>query len=61
MTFINKLVWSVAISLIFLNSIYFSFKLKFPQLKFKKIKESLKNNDNVDGISTKDSLFISLG
>lgn len=61
MTIINKVIWSIAISLIFFNSIYFSFKLKFPQLKFKTIKKTLNNKKDTKGISAKDSFFISLG
>lgn len=61
MNTINKIVWVVAISLIFLNGIYFSFKLKFPQLKIKKILNKIKNTSkNKESISSLDTLFISL-
>ena len=57
---INKILWSIAISIIIINSIYFSIKLKYPQFKIintiKSIKKSKKNND----ISPKDTLVIAL-
>lgn len=47
--------------MIFSNSIYFSIKLKFPQLKLTKIIKSLKtNNTNQNEISAKDTLLMSL-
>ncbi len=60
MQIINKIVWSIAIILIFSNSIYFSVKLKFPQIKLIKIFSSLKNNKKETGISSKDTLIMSL-
>lgn len=58
---INKLIWAIAISLIFFNSIYYSFKLKFPQLRFKKLFKSLKEEEiNKDKITSKDTLLMSL-
>ena len=45
--------------MIFINSIYYSLKLKFPQIKFKKIFSSLKEKDE-GNITSKDSLFLSL-
>ena len=58
---INKIFWAIAISMIFLNAIYFSIKLKFPQLRFKKIFQAIKNKEIKQNISAKDSLIMSLG
>ena len=55
MHFINKLVWSIAIPLMFVNALYFSFRLRFPQLKFVNIFKSITRNSD-----TNSSLFISL-
>lgn len=57
---INKIIWAVAISMIFLNALYFSIKLKFPQLRIKKIIKSLKSKESTDTISAKDTLIMSL-
>ena len=57
---INKILWAIAISMIFLNSIYFSFKLKFPQLKIKTILKTIFAKEKEDNISAKDSLIMSL-
>lgn len=58
---INKIIWAVAIAMIFLNSIYFSIKLKFPQLKLKIIlKTILKKEEKSNNISSKDTLLMSL-
>lgn len=58
---INKLIWSIAISFIFINGVYYSLKLKFPQLRLKKILNSLKEDKNTkDKITSKDTLLISL-
>ena len=42
---INKLIWSVATSLIVISSIYLTIYLGFPQFKLKKIFKSLKNDN----------------
>lgn len=63
MQIINKILWSVAIIMIFLNSIYFSIKLKFPQIRIKTILKTIfthENNTKDSNISSKDSLLISL-
>ena len=63
MQIINKVLWSVAIIMIFLNSIYFSIKLKFPQIRIKTILKTIfthENNTKNSNISSKDSLLISL-
>ena len=57
---INKLLWSVAISMIILNSIYFSVKLKFPQFKIIKNLQSKRLNNKSNNISPKDTLVMSL-
>ncbi len=56
---INKILWIIAISLIITNSIYFSIKLSFPQLKIIQIKQSIKENKTVN-ISPKDTLIMAL-
>lgn len=60
MVIINKILWSIAISLILVNSIYFSCKLKFPQLKVKKAIKSLRSNEKNQEISPKDTLVMAL-
>lgn len=60
MEFINKLLWAVAISMIFFNSIYYSFKLKFPQLKWRKIINKISEKESKDTITAKDTLMMSL-
>lgn len=57
---INKIIWAVAIAMIFLNAIYFSVRLKFPQLRIRKIISSLKSKETTDTISAKDTLIMSL-
>ncbi len=58
---LNKILWAVAISFIFLNSIYFSFKLKFPQLKIRTIIKNVFSKNTSSGIKPMDALMISLG
>ena len=58
---LNKILWAVAISIIFLNSIYFSFKLKFPQLKIRTIIKNVFSKNTSSGIKPMDALMISLG
>ena len=60
MTNITKILWAIAISLILINSIYFSLKLKFPQLKFINIFKSLQKEEKNDKISAKDTLIMAL-
>lgn len=43
---INKIIWSVATVIIFLLGIYYSFSLKFPQLKIKLFKNCFKKREN---------------
>ena len=57
---INKLLWSIAISLIIVNSINFSLKLHFPQLKLIKAIKSIKTNKKNQEISPKDTLVMAL-
>ena len=60
MELINKLIWAVAVSFLFLSSIYFTFKLKFVQLKLFKVLSCLKTEKSHNDISAKDSLIMSL-
>ncbi len=58
---ISKLIWGIAIIMIFASSIYYSFKLKFPQLRFIELFKSLKDEKkDKDKISSKDTLLMSL-
>lgn len=59
MVLINRILWLLTTVVIIFSSIYFSFKLKFPQLKLKKILKSLKmKSDN--NIRVIDTLMMSL-
>ncbi len=60
MELINKLIWAVAISFLFLSSIYFTFKLKFIQFRLFKVMSCIKTEEHHNGISAKDSLIMSL-
>lgn len=58
--YINKIVWIIAISLILLNSIYYSITLKFPQFRIIKIIKSLKIKKTKGDISPLDTLVMTL-
>ena len=60
MTNITKILCAIAISLILINSVYFSLKLKFSQLKFINIFKSLQKEEKNDKISAKDTLIMAL-
>lgn len=60
MDIINKILWAIAISLILVNSIYFSVKLSFPQLKIFKAINNLKKGNNSEEISPMDTLIMAL-
>lgn len=57
---INKLLWAVAISLILINSIYYTIRLKFPQFKLINVLKSLKLEQKNDKISSLDTLMMAL-
>lgn len=57
---IKKIIWAIAISLIIINGIYYSFKLKFPQFKIFKILKTFFKKEKKDGLSSKDTLIMSL-
>lgn len=57
---INDILWIFVVIIILINSIYFSVKLKFPQLRIRKMIKTLKSNEEKDGISSLDTLFMSL-
>lgn len=59
MEIINKILWSIAISLIIINSIYFTIKLKGPQFKFISLIKSLKIK-KTNNISPIDTLIMTL-
>ena len=56
---INAVLWAVVTALIIFFGVYFSKRLTFPQLNFKKIIKSLKNTD-YQGISPLKTLFLTL-
>ncbi|MCM1370429.1 MAG: alanine:cation symporter family protein [Clostridium sp.] len=60
MQYIIKTIWFIATILILISSIYFTFKLKGIQFRFKDMFKSLKKNKEVDGISNFQVLMISL-
>lgn len=60
MELVNKLIWAVAVSCLFLSSIYFTFKLRFVQLRLFKVLSCLKTEKSHNDISAKDSLIMSL-
>lgn len=57
---INKILWIISISVMLFNAVYFTFKLKFIQFNLKKIISCLLKKETENGISIKDSLFMSL-
>ena len=57
---INKTLWVIAISLILINSIYFTIKLKSPQFKLIKSLKTLKQSKTINTISAKDTLIMAL-
>jgi len=57
---INKLLWAVAISFILINSIYYTIRLKAPQLKLINVLKSLKLEQKNDKISSLDTLMMAL-
>jgi len=62
MVIVNNILWCIAIIMLLISGIYYSFKLNFLHLNFKKMFQSLKNNQFTnDGISALESLSISLG
>ncbi len=60
MAIINKILWIIAISFIIVNSVYFSIKLKFPQLKFNKLLKSIKFQKSKNEITPSDTLIMTL-
>lgn len=60
MDIVNKIIWAIAVSLLFLSSIYFTFKLRFVQLRLFKVFSCLKSEKCHSDISAKDSLIMSL-
>ena len=57
---INYFLWIITIIVIIFNAFYFSIKLKFPQFNIKLMLKSLKSKDVNNGISVKETLFMSL-
>jgi len=58
--YINKTIWVIAISLILINSIYYSIILKFPQFRLLNIIKSLKKQSKNQKISPLDTLIMAL-
>lgn len=57
---LNKTLWAIAISLILLNSIYFSLKLRFPQFHIFSALKSINKHTNKENISPRDTLIMAL-
>lgn len=58
---VNAVFWAIATVLLVSSGLYFSFTLKFPQFSFKKMFQSLKNNQkDKKGISPFETLTLSL-
>lgn len=60
MEILNKILWSIAMSLIIINSIYYSIVLKFPQLKLINVIKSLKTGRKTENITPLDTLIMTL-
>ena len=60
MVLLNKIIWSIAIGLIIINSIYFSIKLKGPQFRLFKIITSIKRTKQSASITPFDTLVMTL-
>ena len=52
MEIINKILWAITISLILLNSIYFSIKLKFPKVKISKFTKKTTKKESISPLDT---------
>lgn len=61
MQILTNILWIIAIVLLIVNALYFSIKLKFPQLKLKNMFTSVFSKKHEDGITVKDTLIMSLG
>ncbi len=57
---INKILWAITTALIIVSGIYFTFKLKGIQFKFKNMFSSLRNNSKTSSITPFETLSISL-
>ncbi len=57
---VNKIIWTIAIVLMVFNAGYFSIKLGLPQLNIKNMFKNLFKKDKTTGISTIDTLMMSL-
>ncbi len=60
MEYINRIIWPIAISLILVNSIYYSIKLKFPQFRFINTFRNITQTSNKQSISPTDTLIMAL-
>lgn len=60
LSIINKTVWSIATVLIVFSSFYYTFKLKFIQIRIDKMFKYLFQNENKKGISTFKALMMTL-
>ena len=58
---ISYYIWILATIMLISSGLFYTFKLKFPQFRFKKIFKSVKDNDrNKSGISPIESLTLAL-
>ena len=61
MSQINTICWMIATVFLISCGLYYTFKLKFPQFRFKKMLKSIKDDDrNKSGISPFESLTLAL-
>ena len=61
LSLINKLMWAFVVALIFISSIYFTFKLKGVQFEFKEMFFNLFKKNSQKGITPIQSFFMTLG
>ncbi len=57
----NKILWAIATSLLILSSIYYTYKLRFIQFDFKEIFRNLKDKSTGSGLTTLETLMMTLG
>lgn len=57
---INKVLWAIATVIIFSSGIYYSVKLKFPQIRLKTMFKYFRKKEETTGISSRDTLIMAL-
>jgi len=61
MIYIERIIWSLATAFLFASGVYFTFRLNFVQLRFKKMINALKEQQIGSGLSPFQSLTMTLG